>query len=56
MNIREVIILSSMRHWPAGVLARERPAPFRNVPESFKVGLELPERAPHPGLSPERKG
>ena len=26
----------------AGVLARERPALFRALPESFKIGLELP--------------
>jgi hypothetical protein len=36
-------ILMSMRHWLAGVLARERPALFRALPESFKIGLELPE-------------
>ena len=48
-------ILMSMRHWLAGVLARERPALFRALPESFKVGQPLPahstlpERAPHPG-------
>jgi hypothetical protein len=45
-------ILMSMRHWLAGVLARERPALFRDLPESFKVGVELPERAPHPGPLP----
>jgi len=46
-------ILMSMRHWLAGVLARERPALFRALPESFKVGLELPA---HPGRarSPRR--
>jgi hypothetical protein len=33
-----------MRHWLAGVLARERPAMFRALPESFKIGLELPEK------------
>jgi hypothetical protein len=32
------------RHRLAGVLARERPALFRALPESFKVGLELPEK------------
>jgi hypothetical protein len=37
-------ILSSMRHWLAGVLARERPALFRALPESFKVGHPLPEK------------
>ncbi len=35
-------ILMSMRHWLAGVLARERPALFRALPESFKVGQPLP--------------
>ena len=34
-------IQMSMRHWLAGVLARERPALFRALPESFKVGLPL---------------
>jgi hypothetical protein len=36
-------ILMSMRHWLAGVLARERPALFRALPESFKIGYPLPE-------------
>jgi hypothetical protein len=36
-------ILTSMRHWLAGVLAKEQPALFRSLPESFKIGLELPE-------------
>ena len=35
-------ILMSMRHWLAGVLARERPTLFRDLPESFKVGHPLP--------------
>ena len=35
-------ILMSMRHWLAGVLARERPALFRALPESFKIGHPLP--------------
>jgi hypothetical protein len=35
----------SMRHWLAGVLARERPALFRALPESFKVGHPLPQKA-----------
>jgi hypothetical protein len=39
-------ILMSMRHWLAGVLARERPVLFHQLPESFKVGLELPEKRP----------
>ena len=38
-------ILMSMRHWLAGVLARERPGLFRALPESFKIGLELPPGA-----------
>ena len=37
-------ILMSMRHWLAGVLARERPALFRALPESFKIGHPLPPR------------
>jgi hypothetical protein len=40
-------ILKFMRHWLAGVLARERPVLFHALPESFKVGLELPE-TPNP--------
>jgi hypothetical protein len=35
-------ILMFMRHWLAGVLAKERPALFRDLPESFKVGEPLP--------------
>ena len=35
-------ILTSMRHWLAGVLAREQPALFRDLPDSFKVGALLP--------------
>jgi hypothetical protein len=45
-------ILTSMRHWLAGVLAKERPALFRDLPENFKVGHPLPEKAPHPGPLP----
>ncbi len=37
-------ILKFMRHWLAGVLARERPALFRDLPESFKIGRPLPEK------------
>lgn len=36
-------ILTAMRHWLAGVLARENPALFRQLPESFKIGHPLPE-------------
>jgi hypothetical protein len=36
-------ILMSMRHWLAGVLARERPALFCALPERFKIGMVLPE-------------
>jgi hypothetical protein len=39
-------ILMIMRHWLAGVLARERPALFRDLPESFKVGQPLPPHSP----------
>ena len=35
-------ILLSMRHWLAGVLAREQPALFRELPESFMLGEPLP--------------
>jgi len=45
-------ILKFMRHWLAGVLARENPVLFRQLPESFKIGHPLPERAPHPGPLP----
>ena len=38
-------ILISMRHWLAGVLAKENPALFRDLPESFKVGYPLPAHA-----------
>ncbi len=44
-------ILMSMRHWLAGVLARERPALSRALPESFKIGKPLPSsdlRTPSP--------
>jgi len=37
-------ILMFMRHWLAGVLAKERPALFRQLPESFKVGHPLPQK------------
>ena len=50
-------ILMFMRHWLAGVLARERPALFRQLPESFKIGHPLPEKMefphnPHPAPPP----
>lgn len=35
-------LLASMRHWLAGVLAREKPALFRALPESYKLGQALP--------------
>ncbi|HZM06557.1 MAG TPA: hypothetical protein VFC44_26445 [Candidatus Saccharimonadales bacterium] len=35
-------ILVSMRHWLAGVLARDQPALFRELPESFMLGEPLP--------------
>jgi hypothetical protein len=38
-------ILKFMRHWLAGVLARENPVLHRQLPESFKIGLELPPGA-----------
>jgi hypothetical protein len=48
-------ILTSMRHWLAGVLAKERPALFRDLPESFKIGQPLPmkplPKAIHSGIA-----
>jgi hypothetical protein len=38
-------ILMFMRHWLAGVLAWERPALFRDLPESFKIGHPLPDHS-----------
>jgi hypothetical protein len=35
-------LLMTMRHWLAGVLAKERPALFRALPDSFKLGHPLP--------------
>jgi hypothetical protein len=35
-------ILKFMRHWLAGVLARENPVLYRQLPESFKIGRPLP--------------
>ena len=37
-------ILMSMRHWLAGVLAKENPVLFRQLPENFKIGHPLPEK------------
>ncbi|MGO8763946.1 MAG: hypothetical protein ACLQSR_02280 [Limisphaerales bacterium] len=37
-------ILQFMRHWLAGLLARENPIIFRRLPESYKRGHPLPER------------
>jgi hypothetical protein len=45
-------ILMFMRHWLAGVLVRERPALFRDLPENFKIGLELPEKRPGGAAAP----
>jgi hypothetical protein len=33
-----------MRHWLAGVLAKEQPALFRDLPDSYKVGAPLPQK------------
>jgi hypothetical protein len=44
-------ILTAMRHWLAGVLAKENPVRFRQLPESFKIGMPLPSsdlRPPSP--------
>ena len=35
-------LLMSTRHWLAGVLAKEKPALFSELPERFKVGEPLP--------------
>jgi len=35
-------LLAVMRHWLAGVLAKEQPALFRDLPDSYKVGAPLP--------------
>src|SRR5450759_789726 len=37
-------LLMTMRHWLAAVLAKERPALFRDLPDSFKVGASLPQQ------------
>jgi len=37
-------ILKFMRHWLASVLAKENPILFRQLPESFKIGLPLPQK------------
>jgi hypothetical protein len=39
-------LLASMRHWLAGVLAREKPVLFRALPESYKLGQPLPDYLP----------
>jgi hypothetical protein len=44
-------ILKFMRHWLASVLAKENPLLFRQLPESFKIGMPLPSsdlRPPSP--------
>jgi hypothetical protein len=40
-----------MRHWLAGVLAKEQPALFRALPDSYKVGAPLP---PQPLSRPKK--
>jgi hypothetical protein len=37
------LLLISMRHWLASVLAAEQPALFRQLPEDFKIGFPLPQ-------------
>src|ERR1035438_8429285 len=44
-------LLSGMRHWLAGVLAKEQPALFRDLPDSYKVGAPLP---PQPLSRPKK--
>ncbi len=41
-------ILMFMRHWLAGVLERENPVLFRQLPESFKIGKPLPSSVLRP--------
>jgi hypothetical protein len=47
-------LLMTMRHWLAAVLAKERPALFRDLPESFQVGEPLPPQPPQPLSRPKR--
>jgi len=49
-------ILMAMRHWLAGVLAKENPVLFRQLTESFKIGHPLPERPNPVGRSYRRPG
>lgn len=44
-------ILTAMRHWLAGILARENPVLFRQLPETFKIGQPLP---PYPDATRRR--
>ncbi len=44
-------MLGCMRHWLAGVLAKEQPALFRALPDSYKVGAPLP---PQPLSRPKK--
>jgi hypothetical protein len=44
-------LLSGMRHWLAGELAKEQPALFRALPDSFKIGAPLP---PQPLSRPKK--
>lgn len=48
-------LLASMRHWLAGVLAREKPALFRALPESYKLGQALPLQPAEPPKPNQRK-
>jgi hypothetical protein len=47
-------LLMTMRHWLAGVFAKEQPALFRDLPDSFKVGEPLPPQPPQPLSRPKR--
>jgi hypothetical protein len=44
-------LLAVMRHWLAGVLAKEQPVLFRDLPDSYKVGAPLP---PQPLSRPKK--
>lgn len=47
-------LLASMRHWLTGVLAREKPALFSALPESYKLGQPLPEYPPRTSVKRAR--
>jgi hypothetical protein len=46
-------LLISMRHWLSGILAKEKPALFRQLPDEFQVGRPIPVPIP-PKIRPPR--